>query len=78
MEFIFLFIPSGLNPYLIFNRSPISAPAPPAQLNPILLLFNRGRSGRSYWSIYFFHMPLRGVGPTLSPSCRLYGPEAGL
>jgi len=45
MEFIFLFIPSGLNPYLIFNRGPISAPA---QLNPILLLFNRGSSGRWY------------------------------
>jgi len=26
MEFIFLFIPSGLNPYLIFNRGAISAP----------------------------------------------------
>jgi hypothetical protein len=27
--------------------------APPAQLNPILLLFNRGSSGRWYWVVLF-------------------------
>jgi len=35
-------------------------------------------SGRWYWGGYFFRMPLRGVGPTLSPRRRLYEPEAGL
>jgi len=72
---------------MVFSHNLCACPACPVEPGTIRV-FNRGRSGRSYWGGYFFRMPLRGVGPTLSPlraadstsrkpACKPYGLEAG-